>query len=231
MINDLRLNGVDPVRSAVHNALILPMAKQEGISISDAELQEAADRFRQNIGLRSKDSTIAWLESNGLTVDDLERNLEKDKAADKLMQRVITNDDVEAYFNEYRLTLDWAQLSQIVVGDEGLANTLYQQLTDTGTDFDELARTNSEDESRDTGGYLGKVSRQDLTPEAGSAVFDAVPGTIIGPLKSDQGYHVIKVWALSRGKLSAQDREQIREVLFREWLDDRAGSAAVEMLI
>ena len=231
LIRDLKLTGMDPVRSAIQHALVLPMAEREGISVSDAELQEAADKFRQAMGLYSQDSTTEWLEANGLTVDDLERKLERDRVADKLKRRVITDDDVETFYNVNRPAFDWAHLSQIVVDDENRANTLYQQLVDGGGEFDELARSDSDDESWGVGGYLGMVTREELTTEAGRAVFDAEPGTIVGPLKTDQGYHLIKVWGLSRGELSAQSREHIKERLFKEWLDDQASTAAVELLI
>jgi parvulin-like peptidyl-prolyl isomerase len=242
MINDLRLTGkspvrstsqTDPIHSAIQNMLVSGMAEREGISVSDAELQEAADKFRQTMRLYSPEDTMNWLENGGLTVNDLERILERDLLVDKLKQHLITDDLIETFYSVNKPAFEWAHLSQIVVNDESRANALYQRLTDTDADFDELARTDSdsEGESCEIGGYLGIVNREELIPEVGNAVLSAAPGSIVGPLKTDQGYHLIKVWDLSKDRFSAQGRERIRELLFWEWIDDQASCADVELLI
>src|SRR5574341_979811 len=62
-------------------------------------------------------------------------------------------------------------------------------------DFETLARTFSKDvQTAMRGGDMGYKKRGGLLPEIDSAIFIAKPGNILGPFKSQYGYHVIKVF-------------------------------------
>lgn len=63
-----------------------------------------------------------------------------------------------------------------------------------GGDFAALAEKHSDDPgSRDKGGDLGWFSRGRMVPEFDEAVFGAKPGDIVGPVRSQYGFHIIKV--------------------------------------
>ncbi len=63
-----------------------------------------------------------------------------------------------------------------------------------GADFAALAAEHSDDPgSKDSGGDLGWFGRGRMVPEFEEAVFAAKPGDIVGPVKSQFGYHIIKV--------------------------------------
>jgi len=69
-------------------------------------------------------------------------------------------------------------------------------LAKQGADFAELASIHSEDPgSRNKGGDLGWFGRGRMVKEFEDAVFAAKPGDIIGPVKSQFGYHIIRVEA------------------------------------
>ena len=63
-----------------------------------------------------------------------------------------------------------------------------------GASFDELAKTESDDKgSGARGGDLGSFSRGQMVEEFEKAAFSAKPGEVIGPVRTQYGYHVIKV--------------------------------------
>ena len=63
-----------------------------------------------------------------------------------------------------------------------------------GEIWDTLAANYSEDKNNaQKGGDLGFVVRGRMMPEFDTAAFAATPGSIIGPIKTKYGYHVIKV--------------------------------------
>lgn len=63
-----------------------------------------------------------------------------------------------------------------------------------GGDFAVLAEKHSDDPgSKDKGGDLGWFGRGRMVPEFDEAVFNAKPGDIVGPVRSQYGYHIIKV--------------------------------------
>lgn len=64
----------------------------------------------------------------------------------------------------------------------------------SGADFGELAAKHSQDPgSKDSGGDLGWFGRGRMVKEFEDAVFAAKPGDIVGPIKSQFGYHIILV--------------------------------------
>ncbi len=63
-----------------------------------------------------------------------------------------------------------------------------------GTSFEELAKTESDDKgSASRGGDLGPFSRGQMVEEFEKAAFDAKPGDVVGPVRTQFGYHLIKV--------------------------------------
>ena len=67
-----------------------------------------------------------------------------------------------------------------------------------GEDFAALARELSEDPgSKDAGGDLGEAERADFVGPFGDAVWSMQPGEIRGPVKTEFGWHVIKLESAS----------------------------------
>jgi peptidyl-prolyl cis-trans isomerase C len=63
-----------------------------------------------------------------------------------------------------------------------------------GTKFDELAKTESDDKgSGSRGGELGTFGRGQMVEEFEKAAFGAKTGDIVGPVRTQYGYHVIRV--------------------------------------
>ncbi|MCI0531146.1 MAG: peptidylprolyl isomerase, partial [candidate division Zixibacteria bacterium] len=79
-------------------------------------------------------------------------------------------------------------------------------------DFAELATTFSTDiTSKVKGGDLGFKRRGELLPAIDSAVFTAQPGQMLGPFKSQFGYHVIKLTERSEeGYLTFDDKLKLQ---------------------
>src|SRR5690606_3587079 len=64
----------------------------------------------------------------------------------------------------------------------------------SGENFDELARQYSADPgSGQRGGDLGFFRRGSMVKPFEDAAFAASVGSIVGPVKTDYGYHIIKV--------------------------------------
>ncbi len=83
--------------------------------------------------------------------------------------------------------------SHILVADEAKAKELLAQL-DGGADFAELAKANSTDTgSGANGGDLGWFGLGMMVKPFEEAVVAATPGKVVGPVKTDFGYHLILV--------------------------------------
>ncbi len=87
------------------------------------------------------------------------------------------------------------------------------KLARSGADFATLAKKYSEDPgSKDKGGDLGWFERGRMVKEFENAVFSHKPGEIVGPIKSQFGYHIIKVEGFrpARVRPLAEVKDQVK---------------------
>ena len=80
----------------------------------------------------------------------------------------------------------------ILVDIEQQAKDILAQL-EQGADFQQLARKHSTCPSKRQGGDLGEFRKGDMVPAFDKAVFSCELLTPVGPVKTQFGYHVIKV--------------------------------------
>lgn len=80
----------------------------------------------------------------------------------------------------------------ILVKSEDEAQKIMKRLND-GEEFAKVARRFSSCPSGKNGGDLGWFGRGQMVPEFEQAAFAADVGKAIGPIKTQFGYHVIKV--------------------------------------
>ena len=98
---------------------------------------------------------------------------------------------------------------------EARANKLAGQARAPGADFAALAKAGSDDVgSRDKGGDLGLMVKGGLPGPFEDAAFSMQAGEVRGPVKSDFGWHVIKVNEIRAG--NQQPFEAVREQLQAE---------------
>jgi peptidyl-prolyl cis-trans isomerase D len=98
---------------------------------------------------------------------------------------------------------------------------------DAGEPFEDLARSNSDDTvSAAMGGDLGTLTRSQLPGDLGSAIFSMEEGAIEGPIKSEFGFHIVRLdRILEQGPLPL---EQVRAELTAELQDQQADSLFLE---
>ena len=82
--------------------------------------------------------------------------------------------------------------SHILVKTEDDANRILKRLSD-GEEFQKLARRFSSCPSGKNGVDLGWFGKGQMVPEFEDAAFAADAGKVVGPVKTQFGYHVIRV--------------------------------------
>ncbi len=90
-----------------------------------------------------------------------------------------------------------------------------------GEDFAKLATENTDDPSgKENGGQLPPFGRGQMVPEFEKAAFDMKPGEIRGPVKTNYGYHVIKLTA--RTPAGTKTLEDVRPSLSGDLAERKA---------
>jgi len=95
----------------------------------------------------------------------------------------------------------------ILVETEAEAKQVEDELK-KGADFAELAKKKSKDPGAAEGGDLGFFSKDQMVPEFSAVAFALEPGKISDPVKSQFGWHIIKVEEKRNRK--APDFEQVK---------------------
>ncbi len=121
-------------------------------------------------------------------------------SAQQLTEQVkISDEEVQQYYQEHLdhySTAEQREVSHILVqgDDEAKAQAILDELN-AGASFATLAEEKSEDiGSADAGGSLGWVERDTMDPAFEEAAFALVNvGDVTGLVKSDFGYHIIKL--------------------------------------
>jgi foldase protein PrsA len=133
--------------------------------------------------------------------------------------------DLQGYYQQNLGTFQTSHAAHILVADEGLALQIKGDLVAHPDKFAELAKRYSMDTSnKDTGGDLGAQPRGTFVKEFDDAIFAAQAGQLIGPVKTQFGYHVIKVLELTNESFE-QARSQILTML-----SDPTGAYASRLL-
>ena len=89
-----------------------------------------------------------------------------------------------------------ATAQHILVDSEMIAETLKEEIIG-GADFGDVAREHSLCPSGLEGGNLGSFGRGEMVPEFNEVVFSAEIGETHGPVKTQFGYHLIKITSRS----------------------------------
>jgi peptidyl-prolyl cis-trans isomerase D len=144
----------------------------------------------------------------------------------------VTEDALREYyeFNSDRYLQDEQRQARHILltfgDDEDAAEERARALADrinAGESFEDLARDNSEDTLTATsGGDLGSLTRTQLPGDLGSAIFAMDEGAVEGPIKSEFGFHVVRLdRILEQGPLPF---DQVRAELLTELQDQQAES-------
>ncbi len=109
--------------------------------------------------------------------------------------------------------------SHILVDEQALADSLYQQILD-GDDFGQLARLFSQDPgSAEMGGQLGIVTAGQTVQEFERVLFFLEPGTVSSPVETAFGWHLIR---LDQIELPDREYEESDYQTYREILERHA---------
>ncbi len=219
------------LEDVVRDKLTVHAAKRAGITITTEELQERADEFRRVKGLHRAVDMNRYLDATKITLDDFEQYLSEMLYHEKMLEAVGRTEAVDEYFTLNAPKFDSIDISHIVVDSEGKAREIMAILEDDPEAFAELAREHSLADTREEGGYVGRVLRGALRSDVEAKVFNAAEGELIGPFPSaDESYfEVFLVNAKRPASLTGEAVAEVRRLLQDEWIAARAREHTIEI--
>ena len=185
----------------------------------------AADQFLKSVSLIPAEIS-GWYEKNGArfaTPESVRMELISASLTDVESQVSVSEEDIKA---AYAARVDQFQQGErrrvrhILLDSEKTARDALAQLK-SGADFAELARKLSKDSgSASSGGDLGLSGRDAFVKPFADAAFALQQGATSEPVKTEFGFHIIRVDTIEAGKTQAY--ETVRASLETELRKDRA---------
>lgn len=112
-------------------------------------------------------------------------------------------------------------------GAEAKAKAVFEQVKAKPAKFAEVAKKESADlGSAEFGGDLDFFGRGQMIPEFEEAVFSAKKGDIVGPVKSEYGYHIIYVTDIDAARVKTFD--EVRSEIESIWAQQKKQEAFAE---
>jgi|GEM_PF-390130 parvulin-like peptidyl-prolyl isomerase len=206
----------------------------------EAEINKVREDVKSNPSLAGK-TLEQVLESHGSSIDDLKRDVTISLALEKYLDKDLDDKKLKAYFDQNKAVYDGTEVkaSHILVDtrkmntDAELAQAMEKikkakAEVDSGKDFAETAKQYSDCPSKEKGGDLGFFTRkgQMVEPFAASA-FALKVGQISEPIKTDFGYHIIKVTEIKKGTDVKFD--DMKQVVKQDILQEKAQALIAQL--
>jgi peptidyl-prolyl cis-trans isomerase C len=161
-----------------------------------------------------------------LVLDELMREAVKAKVE-------LTENELESYYAAHPEAIpdEDIRAAHVVVSSLAEAKYIRKQL-DGGADFGKLAQRFSIDPAtRSKHGDLGLYQKGSLGPEFDAALLALRPGTVSEPVKTDAGFHLIRVISRSPGDPQSVQaaRDRLRQELYAEKQQTRCQQVMSEL--
>jgi parvulin-like peptidyl-prolyl isomerase len=209
----------DICQKIVSQKIVAQTAQERNITVTSEEIQAQTNNIRYEQRLEKVSDTLAWLNEQMVTTEDWEIGIRNRLLTQKLAGSLFEG-EAEKFFAQNQLDYEQFVLYQIVVPYEQLAWEIFYRIEEEEISFYEAAHLYDIDQRRKNYcGYEGKLYRWNLKPDIAAVVMSQPVGNIIGPIQTDQGYHLLKIAEYIAAQFSATTRQEIVNRLFEEWLE------------
>ena len=212
------------------------LANVGGMAVTQTEVEEMIAAFMQrgqNLdNPQGRKMILEQLIANKLFLLDAQKNMyeysadfkaqmkkiKEDMLINYAMTKVVeavkpvTDEEAEKFYEENKDNFtkgESVDASHILVDSEDKAKELLEKIN---------ARENSSCPSGQNGGSLGEFTQGQMVPEFDEAVFKMETGEITGPVKTQFGYHLIKLNAKNEAKTYSFEevKAQISDIALKE---------------
>jgi foldase protein PrsA len=218
----------------IQNIWIEKEAASQGVSVTDAEVQrQLAVTKRQSFP--SEAAYQRFLKQSGMTPADVLERIRVQALAAKLTRKIqnssapVTDAQVSAYYERNKAQFavpERRDVDLILTRDLAQANAA-KSAVQGGMSWSAAAKKYSTDAaSKATGGVIRGVSAGQQDRAFDQAAFGAKKGVIVGPVKGQFGYYVVRVVGIAPAQQTslAAARAQIRALLQQQGQQQKMAS-------
>jgi len=235
-------------------------AKEHDITVSDEEVDQEIAKIKEQVGdqarssgqdLSNQEAYEQALKQNNITEEELRDDIRENLPVQKVQEKVAGNaepseKEIQKFYEKNKeaqfTTPEQRCVKHILFNKDQKqkAEDVKKQLEDGG-DFAKLAKEYSQDPgSAAQGGDLGCLGKGETVPSFEKAAFGAKQGEIVGPVKTQFGYHILKVTDVkpkqtrSLQEVESQIRSQLatekQTEVFSKWVEEQKKKRDVKYL-
>ena len=231
--------------------LQLIKGQRVNIRISDADLNQALENAAQRQGT-TVDALTEKAHQRGMTLASLRHQMRNEMIINKVQEGSInrrinvTEQDIDNFLSSEEgrsllspdvnlghilLSLSAGAPRDEVANIEQKIRDIYDQIQN-GADFKSLAVANSKGQNALSGGDLGWRKTAQLPSIFIAAIENLSPGQISGPIRSDAGYHLLKLYDQRGARKQMVLQHKVRHILLmpNEIRDNQATQEALNNL-
>lgn len=200
----------------IRTEILRRAAEDSDIEVTDADIADQREQLVQQAG--GEDALDQVIEDANLSEEELRSNLHDQVIQNKITAKLadkVSDDDVRAAYEEdpqgqYGPKVE---VRHILTETKKQAQQAIDRV-ESGEDFADVAKDMSTDTaSAKNGGELGPVPKGATVPAFEKAAFNADEGELVGPVKTQFGYHVLEVTDTVAAPKFADVEQQIRTQL------------------
>jgi peptidyl-prolyl cis-trans isomerase SurA len=201
---------------AVDELLLLQRGKELGYKVTDEQFKRVLDNIRKENKLESDEQFNAALKQEGITIEQLRKNLEKQMVINQVQQvevagKVgISESEAQAYYDEHKnefttpASLTLRELLVAVKADGKSVNVAADEAAKAkaeslmararaGESFATLVAEASDAPSKANGGLVGPLSAEELDPGVRKIIEGLKPGGVTEVFRTGGGYALLQI--------------------------------------
>jgi peptidyl-prolyl cis-trans isomerase C len=179
--------------------------------------------------LDAKENNLEEEETFKEQLEKFKEGLIKQYAVNKILSVVeVSEDELKDYFEKHKESFKSPESitsSHILVKSEDKANGIIEEIKQ-GMAFEEAAKKYSTCPSKEQGGNLGESTKGKMVPEFEDVAFNMQVGSVSEPVKTEFGYHIIKLYDKKEEKNNSFD--EVKEQVKAQVLGQKQQQAYIE---
>jgi peptidyl-prolyl cis-trans isomerase C len=233
------------LKQLVDKELLRQAIAKEGVKVNEAGLGKEFAEYKKMF--RTDENFQRYLKSSEVSVDQIKANIAHNLAVTALLEKQgnlsVTDAEINEYFEKNKARYEvkeQVRASHILfkVGKKDLkgkdaaakkqAEDAYQQAKAKGADFAALAKELSQGPTAPRGGDLSYFTKGRMVPAFEKVAFVMKPGEIAKPVRTQFGWHVIKVTDRKEGRQRPFD--EVKESIDKLLRNKKSRQAKSELL-